>query len=70
MISVPVVERSALPPTRRRIDRVVWLADLTYTQQTVAADVIPSARPMPTPGSVASAPIVNGAIAPAMRPTL
>ena len=34
------------------------------------ADVTPRARPMPMPGSVASAPIVYGAIAPAMRPTL
>ncbi|MBM3555578.1 MAG: radical SAM protein [Alphaproteobacteria bacterium] len=31
------------PMTRRRIDFAVWIADLTYTQQTIAADVMPNA---------------------------
>jgi hypothetical protein len=34
------------------------------------ADVMLSARPMPTPGIVAITPIVYGAIAPAIRPML
>lgn len=31
------------PRVRTPIERTVWLADLTYTQQTVAADVMPNA---------------------------
>jgi CubicO group peptidase (beta-lactamase class C family) len=34
------------------------------------AEVVPSARPIPMPGSAATAPIVYGASAPAIRPTL
>ncbi|NQV57945.1 MAG: cobalamin B12-binding domain-containing protein [Rhodospirillales bacterium] len=29
--------------SRRKVDLSVWIADLTYTQQTIAADVIPNA---------------------------
>src|SRR6266702_2855956 len=30
-------------PSKRQANLAVWLADLTYTQQTIAADVIPQA---------------------------